>query len=70
MFQYKLAKLRGMLHNKEVFIYYASSDTRIHVATSTVEQLIDYCINTPEDDLSSTTSVEKIINLADRNLKT
>lgn len=56
--------------DNKVFIYYASSDTRIHVATSTVEQLIDYCINTPEDDLSSTTSVEKIINLADRNLKT
>lgn len=35
----------------EVFIYYASSDTRMHVATSTVEQLVDYAINTPEDGL-------------------
>lgn len=41
----------------EVFIYYASSDTRMHVATSTVDQLIDYCINTPEDGLRSAASV-------------
>ena len=55
--------------DNKVFIYYASSDSRIHVATSTVERLIDYCINTPKDDLSSASSVEKIINLAGRNLK-
>jgi|SRR5690554_160912 len=41
----------------EVFIYYASSDTRMHVATSTVDQLMDYCINTPEDGLRSAASV-------------
>ncbi|KAB8125605.1 glycosidase [Gracilibacillus oryzae] len=35
--------------NNEVFIYYASSDTRIHVATTTINQLIDYTFNTPED---------------------
>ncbi|HBS87867.1 MAG: glycosidase [Bacteroidetes bacterium GWF2_38_335] len=34
---------------EEVFIYYASSDTRMHVAVSTIEKLLDYCINTPED---------------------
>ena len=33
----------------EVFIYYASSDTRLHVATSSVERLVDYCVNTPGD---------------------
>ena len=39
-----------------VYIYYASSDTRMHVATSTIERLIDYCRHTPEDRLRSTTS--------------
>lgn len=32
-----------------VFVYYASSDTRMHVATTTMEKLIDYVLNTPED---------------------
>jgi len=35
--------------NGTVFIYYASSDTRMHVATTTIDKLIDYTINTPED---------------------
>lgn len=39
--------------NNEVFIYYASSDTRIHVATTTIEKLIDYTFNTPEDPFRS-----------------
>lgn len=52
----------------EVYIYYASSDTRMHVATSTVEQLVDYCKNTPEDDLRSATSVQTRNELIDRNL--
>ena len=43
-----------------VYIYYASSDTRMHVATSTIERLIDYCRHTPEDRLRSTTSVKSI----------
>ena len=55
--------------DEKVFIYYASSDTRIHVATSTVDRLVDYCMKSPEDGLSSSASVEKIIELADRNLK-
>lgn len=50
-----------------VFIYYASSDTRMHVATSTVDKLIDYCMNTPADGLRSATSVMAINNLIDRN---
>ncbi|GGJ96885.1 4-O-beta-D-mannosyl-D-glucose phosphorylase [Parabacteroides faecis] len=51
----------------KVFIYYASSDTRMHVAVSTVEILVDYCMNTPEDGLRSAASVAKINKLIDRN---
>jgi len=51
-----------------VFIYYASSDTRMHVATSTIEQLLDYVVNTPEDGLRSAASVQTINALIDRNL--
>ena len=51
----------------EVFIYYASSDTRMHVATSSVERLVDYCINTPGDGLRSAASVEAINNLISAN---
>jgi 4-O-beta-D-mannosyl-D-glucose phosphorylase len=50
-----------------VFIYYASSDTRLHVATSTLAQLLDYVVNTPEDGLRSAASVQKINELIDRN---
>ena len=42
----------------KVFIYYASADTRMHVATSTVDRLVDYCMNTPEDGLTTSASVE------------
>lgn len=51
-----------------VFIYYASSDTRMHVATSTIERLVDYCLNTPEDGLSSSTSVETLKKQIKSNL--
>ena len=51
-----------------VFIYYASSDTRMHVATSTVDRLVDYCINTPEDGYRSATSVKRLRDLIDANL--
>ncbi len=51
-----------------VFIYYASSDTRMHVATSTIEKLIDYCINTPADGLRSATSVETLNSIIEKNL--
>ncbi len=50
-----------------VYIYYASCDTRMHVATSTVEKLMDYCINSPEDTHSSAGSVQTIINLIEKN---
>ena len=55
--------------NGEVYIYYASSDTRIHVATTTVDQLLDYCMNTPEDPLRSYACVEQRMQLVDRNLE-
>lgn len=55
--------------NGKVFIYYASSDTRLHVAESTVERLLDYCFNTPSDGLRSIESVKAIYNLVDKNLK-
>ncbi|HTN20233.1 MAG TPA: glycosidase [Pelobium sp.] len=51
----------------KVFIYYASSDTRMHVATSSIAQLIDYVTHTPEDGLGSAKSVENIYDLIDRN---
>lgn len=50
-----------------VFIYYASSDTRMHVATSTLAQLLDYVVHTPADDLRSAASVQRINALIDRN---
>ncbi|WP_207428768.1 glycosidase [Pedobacter sp. SYSU D00535] len=51
----------------KVFIYYASSDTRQHVALSTIDQLLDYAINTPEDGLRSAKSVEVIYSIIDKN---
>ncbi|MDR9852131.1 glycosidase [Paenibacillus sp. VCA1] len=51
-----------------VYIYYASSDTRVHVATTTVDQLLDYVLHTPEDALRSYACVEQRIQLIDRNL--
>ena len=53
----------------KVFIYYASSDTRMHVATSTIERLVDYCLHTPQDGFSSSASVEILKNLIERNLR-
>ena len=54
----------------KVFIYYASSDTRMHVATSTIDKLIDYCKNTPKDGLTTASSVEKIKELIRKNRPT
>lgn len=52
----------------KVFIYYASSDTRMHVATSTIDRLVDYCFNTPQDGLTTTESVKTLNRLIDANL--
>ena len=51
----------------KVYIYYASADTRLHVATTTVDRLLDYCLNTPEDGLTTSASVEKINALVHKN---
>jgi len=53
----------------EVFIYYGSSDTRIHVAVSTVDRLVDYVLHTPEDSLRSATAVRQRIDLINHNVK-
>lgn len=50
-----------------VYIYYASSDTRMHVATSSLDRLLDYCFNSPADGYRSATSVETIQSLIERN---
>lgn len=52
-----------------VFIYYASSDTRMHVAVSSIDRLVDYCLNTPADGLRSAASVETLKGLIEKNLK-
>lgn len=52
-----------------VKIYYASSDTRMHVATSTVDKLVDYCMNTPVDGLTTTASVEILKKQIAKNLE-
>ena len=51
----------------KVFIYYASSDTRMHVATSTIDKLVDYCMNTPSDGFATGKSVETIKKLIAKN---
>lgn len=56
-------------NGQEVYIYYASADTRVHVVTTTVEKLIDYVINTPEDGLTSSLSVKNRIQLIDKNME-
>jgi len=53
----------------DVYIYYASSDTRMHVATTTVERLLDYAINTPPDPLRSYACVQQRNELIRRNLE-
>ena len=55
--------------NGEVYIYYASSDTRVHVASTTVEKLMDYTFNTPSDPLRSVDCVKQRYELISKNLK-
>jgi len=56
--------------NGEVFIYYGSSDTLMHVASSSVERLLDYVINAPADPLRSFACVEQRRELITKNLET
>ena len=53
--------------NGKIYIYYASSDTRLHVAESTVSQLVDYCLHTPTDGFRSIESVKRIITMVNHN---
>lgn len=55
--------------NGDVYIYYASSDTRLHVATTTIDKLVDYVFNTPEDPLRSVKCVEQRCDFIKRNLE-
>jgi 4-O-beta-D-mannosyl-D-glucose phosphorylase len=55
--------------NGQVLLYYATSDTRCHVASTTVEKLIDYCKHTPRDPLRSAACVQQRYALIERNLK-
>ena len=55
--------------NGDVYIYYASSDTRLHVATTTVDRLVDYLFNTPGDPLRSVKCVEQRCELIRKNLE-
>ena len=50
-----------------ILIYYATADTRLHVAVSTLDRLIDYCMHTPEDGLTTSASVETIKQLIRKN---
>ncbi|HIT06362.1 MAG TPA: glycosidase [Candidatus Scybalocola faecipullorum] len=54
--------------NGDVFIYYASSDTRMHVATTTIDKLVDYVFNTPSDPLRSADCVKQRIALIEKNM--
>jgi len=58
------AVVRG---NGDFFLYYASSDTRLHVATSTLEAMLDYTLNTPPDALRTAKCAEQRIELIRRN---
>lgn len=55
--------------NGDVYIYYASSDTRLHVATTTIDKLMDYTFNTPSDALRSVDCVKQRYELISKNLE-
>lgn len=57
-----------ILDGDRVFIYYASSDSRMHVATSTLDKLLDYVLHTPPDGLSPAASVRTLTDLIHSNL--
>jgi 4-O-beta-D-mannosyl-D-glucose phosphorylase len=52
----------------QIYIYYASSDTRMHVATTSEDRILDYLINTPEDEYRSAASVKQRMQLIEKNL--
>ncbi|WP_436491604.1 glycoside hydrolase family 130 protein [Chitinophaga sp. ARDCPP14] len=50
-----------------IFVYYASSDTRMHVAVTTVDKMLDYAINTPADGFTSDSTVQRICEQVSKN---
>ncbi len=64
--------LNGLIVNEmeDIYLYYASSDTRLHVATTTMDKLIDYVFNTPADPLRSVECVKQRIDLINSNQQT
>ena len=63
-----MRRRRGIVDEAgRVCIYYASSDTRMHVATTTIDQLLDYIVNTPGDGMNTAASVEALQQLIDKN---
>jgi 4-O-beta-D-mannosyl-D-glucose phosphorylase len=61
----------GWILNEDgtVFIYYGSSDLKMHVATSSIEKLLDYVMNTPHDGFTSDASVHTVMNIIQKNLQ-
>lgn len=57
-----------IVKDENVYIYYSSSDTQLHVASTTIEKLMDYTFNTPEDPFRSVDSVKRRWDLVDKNL--
>jgi 4-O-beta-D-mannosyl-D-glucose phosphorylase len=55
--------------NEDLFIYYASSDTRTHVVTTTIDKMLDYVLNTPPDPLRSAGCVQQRCDLISRNME-
>ena len=60
----------GWILNEDgtVHIYYASSDTRLHVATTTIDRLIDYTLHTGADGFNSSKSVQRLTSIIEQNL--
>jgi 4-O-beta-D-mannosyl-D-glucose phosphorylase len=56
-----------MDEDETIYIYYASSDTRMHVATSTLAKLLDYTMNTPADGFRSAMSVNTVCSIIKKN---
>ena len=54
--------------NGDLYIYYGSSDTRVHVVTTTIDKMLDYVKLTPPDGLRSAASVAQRMELIERNL--
>jgi 4-O-beta-D-mannosyl-D-glucose phosphorylase len=57
------------LEDGTILIYYGSCDTRLHVARTSVEKMVDYCLHTPEDPLRSNLCVKQRIQLIEKNSK-